>query len=94
MNKRQELEKYSDFHVVNKKAKRLLGVGVDVSTRADKKYMIRTPDGKVIHFGAWGMQDFTKHKNKDRLNAFKTRNNKWASAPKWSAGFMSYNLLW
>ena len=50
MNKREELKKYSDFNTVNKKAKQLLGVGVDVSTRADKKYMIRTPDGTQSDF--------------------------------------------
>lgn len=36
MNKKEELAKYSDFNAVNKKAKKLLGVGVEVSTRADK----------------------------------------------------------
>lgn len=94
VKKIQELQKYSDFNAVNKKAKQLLGVGVEVSTRKDKKYMIRTPDGKVVHFGAWGMEDYTKHKNQDRLNAFKKRNKKWATAPKWSASFLSYFLLW
>lgn len=51
MNKKDELQKYSDFDAVNKKAKKLLGVGVEVSTRKDKKYMIRTPEGKLVHFG-------------------------------------------
>ncbi len=94
MSKRELLKQYSDFDAVNKKAKRLLGVGVDVSTRADKKYMIRTPEGKLIHFGAWGAEDATKHKNQVRINAFKKRNEKWATSPKWSAGWLSYFLLW
>jgi len=29
------------------------------STRKDKKYMLITPNGKSIHFGAHGMQDYT-----------------------------------
>lgn len=94
MNKKEELAKYSDFNAVNKKAKKLLGVGVDVSTRVDKKYMIKTPDGKVVHFGQWGMEDATKHKNLDRINAFKNRNKKWATATKWSPAFLSYYILW
>lgn len=94
MNRIQELQKYSDFDAVNKKAKSLLGVGVQISSRKDKKYMIRTPDGKLVHFGAWGMEDYTKHKDKPRRNRFITRNAKWASSPKWSAGWLSYYLLW
>jgi hypothetical protein len=94
MNKKQELQKYSNFDDVNKKAKRLLGVSVEVSTRKDKKYMIKTPDGKTVHFGFFGMEDFTKHKDTQRLENFKKRNKKWATSPKWSASFLSYHLLW
>ena len=29
------------------------------SNRKDKKYMLETPSGKLIHFGAKGYRDFT-----------------------------------
>ena len=94
MNKRQELEKYSDFEAVNKKAKRLLGVGVEVSTRANKKYQIQTPDGKIVHFGLWGSEDWTKHRDPVRRKNFKTRNGEWSVSKKWTPGWLSYFLLW
>ena len=94
MDKRTELQKYSDFEAVNKKAKQLLGTGVQVSTRKDKKYMVINPNGNKIHFGAWGMEDFTKHKDKERRMNFQKRNKKWATASKWSPAFLSYALLW
>ena len=31
------------------------------SNRKNKKYMIRNPDGKMIHFGASGYADYTAH---------------------------------
>ena len=36
------------------------------STRKDKKYMLITPDGKKINFGAKGMSDYTIHKDDKR----------------------------
>lgn len=94
MSKKELLKQYSDFDAVNKKAKQLLGTGVNVSTRVDKKYMIMSPDGKMIHFGMWGSEDYTKHKNKLRREHFQKRNKKWATSPKWSPSFLSYYLLW
>ena len=29
------------------------------SSRNDKKFMLLTPDGKKVHFGAKGMDDYT-----------------------------------
>lgn len=56
--------------------------------------MIKTPEGQVIHFGQWEMEDFTKHKDKERREKFKNRNKKWATATKWSPAFLSYYILW
>lgn len=64
------------------------------SSRKDKKYMIMSPDNKVIHFGQRGYADFTAHKDIARLRNFQSRNAKWKDAPKWSSAWMSYHLLW
>ena len=50
------------------------------SNRKNKKYMIKNPDGKMIHFGASGYADFTAHKDKERRERFRKRNHKWASS--------------
>ena len=40
------------------------------------------------------MSDYTKHKDKKRLDNFKSRNAAWRTAPKESAANLSYKLLW
>jgi len=40
------------------------------STRKDKKYMLVTPQGKKIHFGAAGMSDFTINKDPERKRLY------------------------
>lgn len=65
------------------------------SSREGKKYMVTSPDGKVIHFGAAGYSDFTKHKNKDRRTRYLARhiaNENWLDP--YSAGFWARYLLW
>lgn len=68
------------------------------STRADKKFMaiITGPKGKkVVHFGAAGYSDFTKHKDEDRklryINRHKAREN-WNDP--YTAGFYARWILW
>ena len=39
---------------------------IKTSSRKDKKYMLVTPEGKKIHFGAKGMSDYTIHKDDKR----------------------------
>lgn len=76
---------------------RLKKYGIDkvyVSTRKDKKYMIKLDDGKTIHFGQMGYEDATKHKDKQRILNFKSRNAKWADSPKFSPAWISYHILW
>jgi hypothetical protein len=92
----KDIEKYSNPAIVRQMADRYLGeeVPVYLSSRQDKKYMVQSPEGKWIHFGAYGMEDYTKHRNRDRREAFRVRNRKWASADKWTPAFMSYFLLW
>jgi hypothetical protein len=49
---------------------------------------------KTIHFGMMGYEDWTKHHDKKRRASFQTRNKKWATAPRFSARWLSYHLLW
>ena len=42
------------------------------STNPNKKYMVWV-DGKTVHFGARGMSDYTKHKDKDRMKRYSAR---------------------
>ncbi len=69
------------------------------STNSEKKYMaIFYQDGKKIkttHFGAAGMSDYTKHKDKSRkkryMNRHRTREN-WNNPM--TAGALSRWILW
>jgi hypothetical protein len=87
---------YSDPIQVHKLALKLLGKDYDilVSTRKDKKYMVKSPDGKYIHFGQMGYQDYTKTNDNRKRELFRKRNAKWAKQDKWTAGWLAYNLLW
>ena len=67
------------------------------STKPDKKYMVWV-DGKTIHFGARGMSDFTKHKDKARMKRYSARHKRggetWSKQGIKTAGFWSKWLLW
>lgn len=76
------------------------------SNRQGKKFMVTTPEGKTVHFGAAGMSDYTKHKDPDRkLNYVKrhagnmpqgitSRRENWTKSGLDTAGFWSRWLLW
>lgn len=68
---------------------------ISTSKRKDKKFQVTTPEGKTIHFGASGYEDYTIHKNKERYERYiqrhKAREN-WEN--KNSAGFWSRWILW
>jgi len=65
-----------------------------ISTRKDKKYMVQDPKGKWIHFGQYGYEDYTKHKDKERRKRFLSRNKKWSQFPPYTPAHLSYYLLW
>jgi hypothetical protein len=92
----KDIEKYSNPDLVRQMADYYLGKEVPVfySTRKDKKYMVQNPEGKWIHFGFYGMEDYTKHRNLARRESFRVRNHKWANAEKWSPAWLAYYLLW
>jgi hypothetical protein len=59
--------------------------------------MVTTPDGKIVHFGQMGYEDYTKHKNKTRRKNYLTRSRKikgdWKKS-KYSANNLAIHLLW
>ena len=93
-NKRQELKKYSDFEKVKEKAKKLGLNPVGISSKKDKKYMIFDKNGDVKHFGQMLYQDFTKHEDESKREAFRNRNWRWEHADKYSPAYLAYHLLW
>ena len=97
--KLEQLRKYSDPEAVLSKAKSL---GYDPNTiylspKQGKKYMIITPNGKQVNFGAIGYQDFTSHKDLARRDNYLKRSGgirgNWEN-DKYSPNNLSRNLLW
>jgi hypothetical protein len=91
--------KYSNPPEVYRLASKYLGkkAKIGLSTKKNKKYMVTRPDGKIVHFGQMGYQDFTRHKDKTRRKNYLTRSRKirgnWKS-DKYSPNNLSINLLW
>jgi hypothetical protein len=92
-SKLQSLSLYSDYAKVQEIARRH-NIDVQPSSRSDKKYMTRSPEGRLIHFGQMGMEDYTRHQDKKRRDAFRNRMRRFKDAPKYTAGWLSLNLLW
>jgi hypothetical protein len=99
MSKKNIIYKYSNPPEVYRLAAKYLGkkAKIGLSTKKNKKYMVTRPDGKIVHFGQMGYEDFTKHKNKTRRKNYLTRSRKirgnWKS-DKYSPNNLSINLLW
>jgi hypothetical protein len=52
---------------------------------------------KQVHFGRQGYSDYTKHKDKTRMERYLTRHRKrenWTRAGRYTPGFWSRWLLW
>jgi hypothetical protein len=92
MNKLEELKKWSNPEEVIKRGKKY-NMNIEISNRKDKKYML-LHNGKYIHFGQMNYKDFTLTNDENKRRLFKLRNARWANADKYSAAFLSYNLLW
>ena len=72
-------------------------VVITKSKKPDKKYDALINGSKTISFGQKGASDFTKHKDKDRKEAYIVRHKKnenWNASGVKTAGFWSKNLLW
>ena len=72
-----------------------MNIIIKPSNKQDKKYMAIIDDKKTVHFGAAGMSDYTKHKDKERKERYLARhkNNEQWHKPL-TAGFYATNILW
>lgn len=99
MTKYDELIQYSDPSRVYKNSLDYFGKAVPLymSNKPTKKYMIRKPDGKYVHFGQMGYQDFTRHMDKSRQERYLKRSmairGNWFNDP-YSPNILSIHLLW
>jgi hypothetical protein len=95
--KLEELQNYSNPEIVQAKAEEYGYGDIYISTKPTKKYMIENPEGKWIHFGAFGMQDYTYHKDKKRRESYLKRATKirgnWRN-DKYSPNNLAIHLLW
>lgn len=74
---------------------RQYGLTVYLSPNKSKKYSIINPlTNKIVHFGQMGMEDYTKHLDEARREAFLKRNHKWKDAEPYTPAWLSYYLLW
>ena len=85
---------------LEQKAKRLGATELRPSWRAGKKYAVLY-DGKFIHFGATGYEDFTEHKDpvrranyRRRHGAIKLKDGRLAYTVPTSPAYWSWELLW
>lgn len=94
-----EIFNWSNPLEVKKNAIKYLGENVPLyySTRSSKKYMVISPEGKKVHFGAFGMEDYTKHQDEKRRRNYLSRATKikgdWATN-KYSPNNLAIHLLW
>jgi len=99
MTKYDELIKYSNPARVEANALNYFGkrVLIYISNKPEKKYMLKNPDGKWVHFGQMNFEDFTKHSDKQRQRkylkrAMNIRGNWFQDA--YSPNMLAINLLW
>ena len=75
-----------------------MGVVITKSKNSSKKkYDARIDGTKTVSFGQKMASDFTKHKNKDRKEAYIARqknNEDWNKSGAKTAGFYSKHVLW
>ncbi len=69
------------------------------STKSDKKYMAifyeKDKKVKTTHFGQAGADDYTKTKNKEQRDKYRTRHKKdLETKDPTKAGYLSYYILW
>ena len=87
------------FNTIEKNLHKYYGKNIDLyySTRKDKKFMIISPEGKMIHFGAKDYPDFYLDKSEERFSRrerFNKRNTRWANAKKYTPAHLAYYVLW
>jgi hypothetical protein len=77
------------------------GIYYEKSTRKDKKWMSKLPDGKIVHWGDPNMEDYTEHKNDKRREAYRKRaegillkDGTRAIDKKYSPAWFAYYITW
>lgn len=94
-----DINKYSNPKKAQENASKYLGKDAKLftSNRKDKKYMIKNKEGKWIHFGQMGYEDFTKHNDLERRKNYLKRathiKGNWKDN-KYSPNNLSINILW
>ena len=75
------------------KSKNIKGV-INISSKPNKKFMLTTIEGRIIHFGQIGFSDFLDHNDLDRRRAFHARfKNNINYNKKYTAMYLA-RLLW
>jgi hypothetical protein len=92
----EELNKFSNLLAAKRKLRQH---GLDpkrlfVSDKPKKKFYYLWPNGHRTYFGLMGYEDYLKHHDEQRRQRFKTRNHKWATAPKDTPAWFSYYITW
>jgi hypothetical protein len=67
------------------------------STRSTKKYMVIFENGKTVHFGAAGYEDYTIHKDPERMERYTQRHEQkedWSINGLYTPGFWAKHILW
>ena len=88
----------SNPRTVQRKAKQLYGNDMIVyrSKAKNKKYAIKTPEGKLVNFGS-NLEDYTKHNDEERRQNYLRRSagikGNWKEN-KYSPNNLSRSLLW
>lgn len=85
------------YKSVKKSLKKYYGENVKLyaSSRKDKKFMVYNPDGKKVHFGQLGYDDYhSSGKDEEKRKRFLKRNDRWKIAEKWSPAHLAYYVLW
>jgi len=99
-NKNKNILKYSNPKIVQAKANQYFhsdNIKIYLSNKPNKKYMVYSPNGQLIHFGQMGYEDFTKHKNIIRRQHYLSRATKikgYWKKNKYSPNNLSIHLLW
>ena len=94
-----KLFEYSNPTTAQHQAEKWLGKGTILypSYKKDKKYMVQRPDGKWVHFGQIGYEDYLKHQNEDRRRRYRLRatnmKGNWKD-DKYSPNNLSIHILW
>lgn len=74
-----------------------MSVTVSRNKNGIHKFTAAFPDGSKVHFGRQGYSDYTKHKDRERMERYLTRHRRrenWTRAGGKTAGFWSRWLLW